>query len=97
LTLPTGTFVEAGAGTIAADRGANARLKVGELRAEAVLVSGHFLFKAEGDPLSEIEAEWLAVDAGSAARAARCPRPRQRPLRERGRARSARLGCKRSL
>jgi ribokinase len=64
--LPTGTFFEAGAGTIVADRGANVRLEVGRLAADAVLVSGYFLFQAEGDPLASIQAEWLAVDAGSA-------------------------------
>jgi sugar/nucleoside kinase (ribokinase family) len=30
-----------------------------------VLVSGYFLFNADGDPLAQIEAEWVAVDAGS--------------------------------
>jgi ribokinase len=63
--LPTGTFFEAGTGTIVADRGANARLEVGPLEADAVLVSGYFLFQSDGDPLAGIDAEWLAVDAGS--------------------------------
>ena len=63
--LPTGTFFEAGAGTIVADRGANARLEIGPLEADAVLVSGYFLFQSDGDPLAGIDAEWLAVDAGS--------------------------------
>jgi ribokinase len=63
--LPTGTFFEAGTGTIVADRGANARLEVAPLEADAVLVSGYFLFQSDGDPLARIDAEWLAVDAGS--------------------------------
>ncbi len=63
--LPTGTFFEAGTGTIVADRGANARLHVGPLEADAVLVSGYFLFQSDGDPLARIDARWLAVDAGS--------------------------------
>jgi ribokinase len=64
--LPTGTFFEAGAGTIVADRGANVRLEVGALSADAVLVSGYFLFQADGDPLAGLDSAWLAVDAGSA-------------------------------
>jgi sugar/nucleoside kinase (ribokinase family) len=64
--LPTGTFFEAGTGTIVADRGANARLEAGALSADAILVSGYFLFQAGDDPLGRLDAGWLAVDAGSA-------------------------------
>jgi sugar/nucleoside kinase (ribokinase family) len=65
--LPTGTFFEADAGrTVVADRGANARLEVGEIAAEAVLVSGYFLLRDEGEgALEHMRADWLAVDAGS--------------------------------
>jgi ribokinase len=64
-TLPTGTFFEARGGTIVADRGANAALDLGHVAADAALVSGYFLFNTEGDPLAQVEAEWIAVDAGS--------------------------------
>lgn len=63
--LPTGTFLHHGAGTIVADRGANAALRPGSVSAEAILVSGYFLFHADGDPLEHLHGEWLAVDAGS--------------------------------
>jgi sugar/nucleoside kinase (ribokinase family) len=64
-TLPTGTFFEAGGGTVVAHRGANVALEPGHVAADAVLISGYFLFNAEGDPLAQVEAEWVAVDAGS--------------------------------
>ncbi|MDX6510633.1 MAG: hypothetical protein QOE36_137 [Gaiellaceae bacterium] len=68
--LPTGTFLEADGGrTVVADRGANARLRLpdGDIRAEAALVSGYFLFnEAPDDTLGRLRADWLAVDAGSA-------------------------------
>ncbi len=63
--LATGTFVEAGIGTSVADRGANVQLELGELSADAVFVSGYFLFHAAGDPLASVEADWVAVDAGA--------------------------------
>jgi len=62
--LATGTFFQSGA-TVVADRGANVALDPGTVSADAILVSGYFLFQADGDPLERIRAEWLAVDAGS--------------------------------
>jgi len=63
--LPTGTFFQGGAGTIVADRGANVALAAGTISADAILVSGYFLFQTDGDPLERMQADWLAVDAGS--------------------------------
>jgi sugar/nucleoside kinase (ribokinase family) len=63
--LPTGTFFQGRGGTIVADRGANVALDPGAVSADAILVSGYFLFQAEGNPLGRMQAEWLAVDAGS--------------------------------
>jgi sugar/nucleoside kinase (ribokinase family) len=63
--LPTGTFFEAAGGTIVAHRGANVALELDEAKADAVLVSGYFLFNADGDPLARVQADWVAVDAGS--------------------------------
>ena len=63
--LPTGTFFQGGSATVVADRGANIGLDPGALSADAILVSGYFLFQADGDPLEHFQAEWLAVDAGS--------------------------------
>jgi 2-dehydro-3-deoxygluconokinase len=73
---PTGTFLEAGAGpgrAIVADRGANACLEtadLGELRADAILVSGYVLLHddtlaAGRAALERGVADWLAVDAAS--------------------------------
>jgi sugar/nucleoside kinase (ribokinase family) len=75
-TRPTGTFLEAGAGpdrAIVADRGANAGLEpadLGELRADAILVSGYVLLHddtlaAGRAALERGVAAWLAVDAAS--------------------------------
>ena len=63
--LPTGTYFQDGAGTVVTDRGANVALDLGAVSADAILVSGYFLFQADGDPLERLQAEWLAVDAGS--------------------------------
>ncbi len=63
--LPTGTYFQDGAGTVVADRGANVALDLGGVSADAILVSGYFLFQADGDPLEGLQADWLAVDAGS--------------------------------
>ena len=75
--LPTGTFLETridGETAIAADRGANARLRladVADLRADAVIVSGYALLHDEtaaaGESALEQGARWRAVDAASAA------------------------------
>jgi sugar/nucleoside kinase (ribokinase family) len=74
--LPTGTFLETRVGgerSIVADRGANARLDgtdVGEIEAEAVLVSGYVLL-ADGtadagrEALARARSTWVAVDAAS--------------------------------
>ncbi len=74
--LATGTFVEAGEGTVVTDRGASAGLR-GEdippsLAAKAVLVSGYALLhddsaEAARRALTHAEARWIAVTAGSAA------------------------------
>jgi sugar/nucleoside kinase (ribokinase family) len=63
--LPTGTFFQGGIGTIVTDRGANVALDPGTVSADAILVSGYYVFQAGGDPLERLAAEWLAVDAGS--------------------------------
>ena len=61
--LPTGTFVETGAGderAIAADRGASARLRPGDipsLEARAVLVSGHALLRDDTAPAARAALE----------------------------------------
>lgn len=74
---PTGTFLEAGTGAqraVVADRGANAFLHaddLGDLTADAVLVSGYVLlhddtFDAGRAALEHAAADWIAVDSGSA-------------------------------
>src|SRR4051794_27263659 len=79
---PTGTFLEVGTGAeqgIVADRGANAFLSeadVGELVADAVLLSGYVLlhddtFDAGRAALEHAMADWIAVDAASARLATR--------------------------
>jgi 2-dehydro-3-deoxygluconokinase len=73
---PTGTFLETGSGearAIVADRGANAGLEtadLGELEADAILVSGYVLLHddtlaAGRAALERGTADWLAVDAAS--------------------------------
>lgn len=74
--LPTGTFLETHVGgkrSIVADRGANARFApadVGEVEADAVLVSGYVLLadgtaEAGREALARARATWVAVDAAS--------------------------------